>query len=59
MASDSLAPVIVEALLFLRVILVGIGYRFHAFILYTTRYTGVCALLKLRFNGSRRIMKLF
>ena len=31
MASDSLAPVIVEALLFLRVILVGIGCRFHGF----------------------------
>ena len=31
MASDSLAPVIVEALLFLRVILVDIGDRFHGF----------------------------
>ena len=60
MVSDSLAPIIVEALLLLRAMLVGIGYRFIvSFIPYTTRYKGVCALLKLRFDGSRRIMKLF
>ena len=36
----------------------GIGFMV-SFIPYTARYTEVCALLKLRFNGSRRIMKLF
>ena len=30
-----------------------------SFIPYTTKYMGVCALLKLRFDGSWRIMELF